>query len=200
MNKLTQSKNFVKREFRLTESKLFHNYYKFGNGNEVDIPFENIDGEKVSHKKSNNLLLLIAGLIYIISISLFVSWNRGGDVEEFAWIFWAVIASSFVAGYYFTREDYWKIKLSNNQYIYFHKNVPSRAETDNFIASLIESRNSFLVGTYGQIDEHLEYQNQLQNFRWLRSVGAITQEEFDAKYTQLKRTIKAEKKDIGFSK
>lgn len=200
MRQLIQKKNFARRVFRISEAKLFYIYSKFGNENEVDIPFENIDGEKVSHKKSHNILLLIAIGIYIVSIAVFVGWQRGGDVEQFAWLIWTIIGTGFLVAYYFSRENFWKIKLRNNQYIYFHKNLPSKDETDEFIQNLIDSRNNYLVKTYGQIDENLDYKSQLQNFRWLRSIEAITEHEFDSFYENLKRTVKPEKRDIGFGR
>lgn len=70
MKELKQNKNFVKRELRITDSKLFYNISKFGNGNEIDIPFENLNGEKTSHKSTNHTLLIIAGVIYLIAIAI----------------------------------------------------------------------------------------------------------------------------------
>ena len=82
MKELTQSKNFAKRELRLTESKLFYNYSKFGNSNEIDIPFENIEGEKVTHKTSNNVILFFSAVVYVVSIAVFVGRIRNGSGEE----------------------------------------------------------------------------------------------------------------------
>ena len=65
---------------------------------------------------------------------------------------------------------------------------------------LINTRNRYLRENYAIVDEHLNYENQLGNFRWLKSINAITKEEFDQKYEELKRTVKPEKRNVGFGK
>lgn len=72
MKTLNQKKNFVQREVRLTDTKLFCSVTRFGNTNEIDIPFENIDGEKVSYKTTNLYFLLLAigcGVTAIITLT-----------------------------------------------------------------------------------------------------------------------------------
>ncbi|SDF25593.1 hypothetical protein [Ulvibacter litoralis] len=198
MNELRQSKNFAKRELRLTESKLFYNYSKFGNSNEIDIPFENIEGEKVTHKKSNNVIIFFSAIVYAVSIALFVGQMRNGTGEEFAWLFWAVIATIILAFYWLTRENFWKIKLSDSNYLYIHKNIPNKEVPEQFIENLMKARNQYLQENYSLIDENLDYKSQLSNFKWLKSIGAISKSEFDDKYAELKRTVKPEKSNIGF--
>jgi hypothetical protein len=71
MKTLLQHKNVETREVRFSDSKLFCKVSKFGNTNEIDIPFENIDGEKVSFKSSNNTVLMISvGLLLVSCIAL----------------------------------------------------------------------------------------------------------------------------------
>lgn len=200
MKELKQSKNFVIRELRLSESKLFYNVSKFGNGNEVDIPFENINGDKVSYKTTNHTLLIIAGIIYIIAISIQVSLFNGGDGENIAGLFWAGIATIFLILYFLSRQNFWKIRLANDNYLYIHKNIPSKSETDRFLDELMKSRNEFLKENYAVVDENLSYESQLNNFKWLKSINAITKEEFDLKYAELKRSVKPDKPNIGFGK
>ena len=198
MNELKQTKNFAKRELRLSDRKLFYNYSKFGNSNEVDIPFESIEGEKVTHKTSNNVILFFAAIVYLVSIALLVSKMRGGGGEEYAWLFWAVIATVILAFYWLTKEDFWKIKLSDNNYLYIHKNIPNKEAPEKFIEQLMIRRNEYLKENYLIIDENLDYQSQLSNFKWLKSIGAISKSEFDNKYLELKQTVKPDKKNIGF--
>lgn len=179
MEELRQTKNFTKRDYRLSENKLFYNHSKFGNSNEIDIPFENIEGEKVSHKISNNNTLFFSVLVYIVAIALFISKiNNGGDDQSVS-LFWAVIATIILAFYWFNRDDFWKIKLTDNNYLYIHKNIPNKEIPENFINSLISKRNEYLKENYLIIDENLDYQSQLSNFKWLKSIGAISKIEFE---------------------
>ena len=200
MKELKQNKNFVKRELRITDSKLFYNVSKFGNGNEVDIPFENLNGEKVSHKSTNHTLLIIAGVIFLIAIAIQISLYRGGTGEKFAGLFWAGIGTVFLVIYFLSRQNFWKIRLTNDSYIYIHKNIPSKSATDQFLSELMKSRNEFLKENYAIVDENLSYESQLNNFKWLKSIDAITKEEFDLKYAELKQSVKPEKPNIGFGK
>lgn len=200
MRELKQNKNFVKREFRLTESKLFYNVSKFGNGNEVDIPFENINGDIVSYKTSNHTLLLIAIAIYVMAIAIQVSLYSGGNVEKTAALFWVGFGTIFLILYLISRQDFWKIRLSNDNFLYIHKNIPSKAVTDKFLDELMKSRNDYLKENYAVIDENLNYESQLNNFKWLKSINAISKEEFEHKYAELKQTVKPNKHSIGFGK
>lgn len=200
MKELRQRKNFVKREFRLTESKLFYNVTKFGNGNEVDIPFENINGDKVSFKSINHTLLIIAGIIYLIAIAIQVSAYRGGNTEDFAGLFWAIVATVFLVLYFLSKQNFWKIRLNNDSYLYIHKNIPNKSTADKFIENLMKSRNGYLKENYAIVDENLSYESQLNNFKWLKSINAISKEEFDQKYAELKQVVKPQPPNIGFGK
>lgn len=200
MKEFIQNKNFVKRELRIADSKLFYNVSKFGNANEVDIPYENLNGEKVSHKSTYHTFLIIAAVIYLIAIAIQVSLYRGGTGEKFAGLFWAAIGTIFLIIYFISRESFWKIRLTNDNYIYIHKNVPSKTATDQFLSELMKSRNDFLKENYAIVDENLSYENQLNNFKWLKSIDAITKMEFDQKYVELKQSVKPDKPTIGFGK
>lgn len=200
MRELKQTKNFVRRELRLTDSKLFYNISKFGNGNEVDIPFENINGDMVSYKSANHTLLIIAALIYLIAIAVQVSIYRGVNDDKSAGLIWAGLATIFLVLFFLSRQNFWKLRLANDSYIFVHKNIPSKLATDRFLEQLMKSRNDYLKENYFIIDENLSYEYQLNNLKWLKSINAITKEEFDQKYSELKQTVKPDKPNIGFTK
>ena len=200
MQKLIQQKNFVKREFRLSDTKLFYNISKFGNSNEIDIPFENINGEKVSFKRSNNIILLVSAFIFLMSIALLIGEIKGSDsIEHFAWLFWFLIAVFTLGLYWFTKEDFWKIRLIDENYIYVLKDSKNSSNANEFINVLINSRNQYLKESYAFVDENLSYESQLQNFRWLKSMSVIDKKEFDELYSSLKSTVKPANSNIGFS-
>lgn len=79
-----------------------------------------------------------------------------------------------------------------------HKKIPNETEVNQFIDKLIESRNNYLRENYFLLDENLDYNSQLTNLRWLKTINVISKSEFDNKYNELKRTVKPDKKDIGF--
>lgn len=199
MNELKQRKGFDKRAFRFTDAKLFYEQGRLGEYNEVDIPFENIEGQRATYRTSKILWLLLASTLLLVAVA--TAWGtaqQGGSL-------WALtliplgIAAAFFGLYGNSRKEFWKLKLKED-YLYLYKNIPSREATEAFLKSLLEARNAYLRENYLQIDENLDYEQQFYNLRWLRSIEAIDKAEFEAKYEELKQTVKPEKKAIGFGK
>jgi hypothetical protein len=195
MKTLVQKKNFVTRELRISEAKLFCKVSKFGNTNEIDMPFENIDGEKVSFKSSNNVLLLVAiGLSLLSFINLFLTFGNWISVVGF------VIATILFVIYWLSIGDFWQVKLMDGNSILVVKDVPDAKTVDHFIDEIIKARNVYLRENFAAIDENLDYESQLNNFKWLKAIKAITKEEFEAKHAELKKIYFHSDLNIGFNK
>ncbi|MBE9576091.1 hypothetical protein [Flavobacterium proteolyticum] len=195
MKTLIQKKNFVTRELRISEAKLFCKVSKFGNTNEIDMPFENIDGEKVSFKSSNNVLLLVSmGLNLLSIINLFLDFGKWISLLGF------VIASILFVIYWLSIGDFWQVKLMDGNSILVVKDVPDTKTVDHFIDEIIKARNVYLRENFATIDENLDYESQLNNFKWLKAIKAITKEEFEAKHEELKKIYFHSDLNIGFNK
>ena len=195
MKTLVQKKNFVTRELRISEAKLFCKVSKFGNTNEIDMPFENIDGEKVSFKSSNNVLLLVSmGLNLLSIINLFL------DFGKWISLLGSVIATILFAIYWLSIGDFWQIKLMDGNSILIVKDVPDAKTVNHFIDEIIKTRNVYLRENFATIDENLDYESQLNNFKWLKAIKAITKEEFEAKHAELKKIYFHSDLNIGFNK
>jgi hypothetical protein len=195
MKTLVQKKNFVTRELRISDAKLFCKVSKFGNTNEIDMPFENIDGEKVSFKSSNNALLLVAiGLSVLSFINLFLNFSNWISVVGF------IIATILFVIYWLSIGDFWQVKLMDGNSILVVKDVPDAKTVDHFIDEIIKARNIYLRENFASIDENLDYESQLNNFKWLKAIKAITKEEFEAKHAELKKIYFHSDLNIGFNK
>lgn len=195
MKTLVQKKNFVTRELRISDAKLFCKVSKFGNTNEIDMPFENIDGEKVSFKSSNNVLLLVSmGLNLLSIINLFLDFGKWMSILGF------VIATILFVIYWLSIGDFWQVKLMDGNSILVVKDVPDAKTVDHFIDEIIKARNSYLRENFASIDENLDYESQLNNFKWLKAIKAITKEEFEAKHEELKKIYFHSDLNIGFNK
>ena len=195
MKTLVQKKNFVTRELRISETKLFCKVSKFGNTNEIDMPFENIDGEKVSFKSSNNVLLLVSiGLNLLSIVNLFLDFGKWISLLGF------VIATILFVIYWLSIGDFWQIKLMDGNSILIVKDVPDAKTVDHFIDEIIKARNVYLRENFASIDENLDYESQLNNFKWLKAIKAITKEEFEAKHAELKKIYFHSDLNIGFNK
>lgn len=195
MKTLIQKKNFVTRELRISETKLFCKVSKLGNTNEIDMPFENIDGEKVSFKSSNNVLLLVSMAFNLLSIiNLFLDFGKWISLLGF------VIATILFVIYWLSIGDFWQVKLMDGNSILVVKDVPDAKTVDHFINEIIKARNSYLRENFASIDENLDYESQLNNFKWLKAIKAITKEEFEAKHEELKKIYFHSDLNIGFNK
>ena len=199
MNELKQRKGFDKRAFRFTDAKLFYEQGRLGEYNEIDIPFENIDGQRATYRTSKILWLLLAAAL--LPAAVVTAWGTAQQ-GSLGWAYALIplaLSAAFFGLYGNSRKEFWKLKLKED-YLYLYKNIPSREATEAFLKSLLEARNVYLRENYLQIDENLDYEQQFYNLRWLRSIEAIDKTEFEAKYEELKQTVKPEKKAIGFGK
>jgi hypothetical protein len=195
MKTLVQKKNFVTRELRISDAKLFCKVSKLGNTNEIDIPFENIDGEKVSFQSSNNLLLLVSISLTLLSIiNLFLDFGNWISIISF------IIATILFVIYWFSIGNFWQVKLMDGNSILIVKDVPDAKNVDHFIDEIIKARNVYLRENFASIDENLDYESQLNNFKWLKAIKAITKEEFEAKHAELKKIYFHSDLNIGFNK
>jgi hypothetical protein len=195
MKTLVQKKNFVTRELRISDAKLFCKVSKLGNTNEIDIPFENIDGEKVSFQSSNNLLLLVSISLTLLSIiNLFLDFGNWISIISF------IIATILFVIYWFRIGNFWQVKLMDGNSVLVVKDVPDAKTVDHFIDEIIRARNIYLRENFASIDENLDYESQLNNFKWLKAIKAITKEEFEAKHAELKKIYFHSDLNIGFNK
>jgi hypothetical protein len=180
---------------RISDAKLFCKVSKFGNTNEIDMPFENIDGEKVSFKSSNNILLLISmGFNLLSIINLFLDFGKWISLLGF------VVATILFVIYWLSIGDFWQVKLMDGNSILILKDVPDAKTVDNFIDEIIKARNSYLRENFASIDENLDYESQLNNFKWLKAIKAISKEEFETKHEELKKIFFHSDMNIGFNK
>ncbi|ESU29606.1 hypothetical protein FLJC2902T_00760 [Flavobacterium limnosediminis JC2902] len=106
MKILSQKKNFVLREIKITDTKLFCSVTKFGNTNEIDIPFENVDGEKNSYKTTNTYFLLIAFVLCLSAVVTLVSTFKETKIQTVATVICFSLALLFFILYWFSRADF----------------------------------------------------------------------------------------------
>ena len=198
MHELKQKKNFVTRVIRFSNSKLYYYVTRFGNANEIDIPFENLSGEKVSFKRAFHYLLWLAMLCLIVGVTIFFSADNSENIGLLMSILFMGLGLFFLVLYFVTREDFWKISLIEDNYIYIHKQIPDTTIVNEFISGLIKSSNRYFKENFAVIDENLSYEGQLDRLKWLKSIKAISKKEFEKKYDELKQTLNPEKGDIGF--
>ncbi|WP_312768136.1 hypothetical protein [Epilithonimonas sp.] len=196
--KLSQRSFIRKQTLEFDDSKLNIAWKSFGNRDEMDIPFENILPNKFGVFKNSLLLFIISGFFYLLSLGLLYERFNGDNIEEYAEIFWTLVATVFLVIGIVTMENYWRINLSNNNSIKIIKKSPNKDEVNIFIQKLFEKRDEYLMNNYGFINPNISYENQLNNIVWLRKMKVLDHNGFQAKKNELENIFSISSKKIGF--
>ncbi len=199
MNHFIQKRFLKSREVVIKETKIRYKVSSYGKSSEVSIPYENIEGEVLESSSANNILLVISSTTFLLTLATLFKFINDSEAYKFTLLFWIVLSSILFLFYWMSVEKIKKILLSNNSHIVLFQYVPSEKETNDFIDLLIHTRNEYLSKKYGQIDPKLNYDSQLANLRWLNSIGVYTNNEFDEKYDELKKSDSPKRSDIGFN-
>jgi hypothetical protein len=201
MQTLKQNRFFHKREFEILESKLSYKEIIPGKSNlEALIPFEDLSNNKASHENSNILFIILSAFIYFLAFISFISRNDK-DYDPDIWKFFSLIATVLLVIFLINKEKSWKIKIpKNNTVVFIYKKNPNEQVVNEFIENIFTSRDKYLRENYMYLDKNLSYENQYENLKWLWRVEAISKQEFDEKYQELKTMFNFDKKEIGFNK
>lgn len=199
MQTLKQKRFFHKREFEILESKLSYKEIITGKSNfEALIPFEDLSNNKSSHENSSVLFIVFSVFLYFIAIISFISRDEK-DFNPDVWKFFTITATVLLALFFINKEKSWKIKIpKNNTYVFIYKKNPSEHVVNVFIEDIFTARDNYLRENYMYLDRNLSYENQYENLKWLWRIEAISKQEFDEKYKELKIMFNYDKKEIGF--
>ena len=199
MHFIKQKRFFSKKEYTILEHKLHFKTSYIGGENEGIIAFEDISKEKSTNKETNPILLIISIFLYLLAGASFV-WRNDKDVDKEMWIVFTLMATSLLIVYILMRENSWKIKTYNKGFLYLFKHNPNEKEVNAFIDTLFLERDNYLKQTYLNLDANLSYETQVNDLKWLRNVEAISREEFNKYYDDLKLLFAPKKGNIGFER
>ncbi len=197
-SKLTQRSFIRMQNLEFDDSKLSIAWKSLGGRDEMDIPFENILPNKFSVTKNSLLIFILSGFFYSFSAFVFYLRIDGEFVGDFAELVWFFVASILMIIGLITRENYWRINLSNNNFIKIIKNSPNNIDVEVFIDKLFETRNRYLINNYAHINKNISYENQFNNLTWLRKMKVLNQNSYQAKLEELDEMFSMEKNKIGF--
>jgi hypothetical protein len=200
MNHLVQKTIFIKREIKIQETGFLYKFSKFGSENEIFIPFENLTSQRLSVKKSEIMFLVASFVMYMVTLICAESYiEKEKDHPGLSAIIITGIISTFLlALFFYNRQNLWRVVLTNYNHAFLFKNKPNTSITDEFYKYLIEARNSYLRDNYAVLDKGINYEDQLKNLKWLKSMDVLSKSEFEAKYSELKSIINPTS-SIGFN-
>ncbi|MCC9070149.1 hypothetical protein LNQ49_00825 [Flavobacterium sp. F-65] len=197
MRTIKQRRLFTKKEYNILDNKLHYKTSYIGGESEGIVAFENLSKEKMTYKSSNSIILLISILFYgIAGIGYYFRDEKDSDPNM--WIASTCTATILLIIYFTMNENSWKIRTHNNGYIYLLKNKPNKNIVDDFITTLFNDRDNYLIEKYLNLDPNLSYETQVNDLKWLLTVEAITKTDFDKNYQNLKLLYAPKKGTIGF--
>ncbi len=199
MREIIQNRIFVKHEAKIFDNKIVYKSRSFGKVSEVTIPYEDLLRYKESHVIITPYIRAIILVLAFITVVCF-AYRNDENFESHAWVFWGcflIIASVF---YLINKQNLWKVKVSNNTYLFFFKSSPSAIVVDEFINDLFNTRDKYLNETYfGNFNKNLSYESQRNNLDWLYRVEAINKEKYENAKRELDTVFNIDLKKIGFN-
>lgn len=199
MQTIKQRRLFTKREYNILDNKLNYKTSYIGGESEGMVSFENLSKEKTTYKTSNNIILVLSLLIFVMAGMSFY-FRNDKDSDPDMWIGFAFTAIVLFTVYFFMNENSWRIRTHNNGYLILFKKHPNESSVNEFISTLFFERDNYLRERYLSLDPNLSYETQINDLRWLRNVEAISKDEFDKYYSDLKLLYMPKRGTIGFDR
>lgn len=197
ITEISQRWFFTKRKIVICDANVIVQHSNLTNLNEKTIPYETIAGQKESYTTQlKHLILYIRITLYTTSIGFLL--RNLTEYLSHVYIYSFVAFVGLIIYHFVTREKVWKIKLENNTYIILNKKIPNEDAVNDFIETLFRQRNQYLRETYLFFNENMPYEPQFRNLQWLRQIGVIDTEEFNAKRKKLDALFNDYKKPIEF--
>jgi len=199
MHSLKQQRLLKKIEFNILENKLHYKTSYLGGESESMIAFENLSKEKTTHKTTNIIILLMALFFFMLGGMSF-SFRNDKGVDHEMWISFVLLGIVLFAVYIFMNENSWRLRTHSNGFLFLFKKKPNENTVNEFISKLFTERDKYLREQYLSFDPNLSYETQLNDLKWLRNVEAVSKEEFDKYYADLKLLYAPKTGKIGFDR
>jgi hypothetical protein len=204
MEELLQEKNFTQRRIRITPRELLYEESRWGKVNEIPIPFECVTKSITNQQVVNNYWLVI-GLFFAYLGMLFLYgafFDKEKDLTQgeslMTSLVMFMIAGAFGGLYQYTKEEFWKLRLTNGTYLFILKNMPSEEEVDEFIETIYARRDEYLIPVLGEINPRVNYETQLENLKYLQYLQVWEEKEYTAAKEKLDEACGQKPRAIGF--
>ncbi len=198
---LLQRKLFLRRQFTMNKRDLNIKSSDLTSSEELNIPYEEIDTNKLIFQKKTDNIMLIITLIFggFFIINLFNPENYKGDgwFGVGLFLFMVTLFSAMIT--YVKCKNLVLIPTLNNGYIEILKAKPNQKQFDEFLSELTSRISTYLKSKYGTLDFDMPYEPQLMNLSWLKDREIITTDEFENLKKELINNGKG-KSPVGFNK
>lgn len=204
MEELEQKSFFTGYQLRLGDAQLLYKVSRRGVHQEYAINYEYLGGTRTSHLKGRPLLWISGVLLLLLSFVYLILHLSQGISGSSIWdrifvILLPGLGLLLVLLFFWGRRSLWRVStLDKWPTIWFYKSRPSRFVVDGFYEKLLDARNSYLYKQYATLEDGLSYEEYLSNLKWLRSIQALDEQQYDLLYEQLKKRTDPGSTRIGF--
>jgi hypothetical protein len=153
---------------------------------ETFVRFEDIGTKRIKEGAQKWFWLLASMFFIIVTVWVFSRRMKGADIGDGAEIFWLSVSLVLFIVYIITRKRILYIAAEDNtDAIEFVDRKAYSESLEEFIQTLIQRRNEFLMEKYFKIDDLMSYDSQYNNFVWLHSLKLITRDQLAEKVSEL---------------
>jgi len=202
MNELKQKRFFDTRAFCLNDSSIKVTFKNLKKSNEVEIDYDFVTGKMQKTLDGSVTTYIIMRIAFILmTLSLFAI-QVTNKITYKSTVIFALIGVVSLIIYYLSRNDFLKIDVSDNQYIYIHRTIPSKKIVTEFVQTLTKKRNHYLKEKFLKFDKLLSYEDQHKNLVKLLDFKVIDKSTFEIEEKKLKQlfgNIENPKNIIGFN-
>ncbi|KQM67375.1 hypothetical protein ASE74_07915 [Pedobacter sp. Leaf216] len=192
MNELLVQKDLRLRykSFLITENGLQVKHKSLLRSGEYLLAYENVGTRIYKDNKGIYGLLFSSALVGLVSVLLYLLRNDGEGVDSSVYLFYFGISLILLLLYLLTyKRNFYLVKHGNVEAIEFLQHKPSKAAVNTFINVLIETRNTFLLNKYGQINFSCTREENYQNLVWLANNEVINNIEFNHMVDKLNQAM-----------
>lgn len=201
--RILQKRFFDRREYTLEDDCVKAKVKDFKKEYEVDIEYDRIIGNRHRMVDGSVTTYIIMRISFILMVLTFLFGDLINWINYKHTIIFGIVGLITLIIYFISRKDFVKIKVNGDQFIYFHKNKPSSIEVENFIESMMETRDNYLKRKYLDFDKLMPYEDQKKDLTMLKEYKVLDQQEFEMEEQRLKKlfgNLNQTESQIGFKK
>ncbi|MGZ5190955.1 MAG: hypothetical protein ACXWCZ_08020, partial [Flavisolibacter sp.] len=174
--------------FIIEDTGIRINRKKLSSSTEIFIEYEDVGSTIIVEKKRKIIWLILSLLFLSLSIYVFIRRLNGGNIGDGAEIFHLSMSLVLFTVFLFTRKNSLFLAHSDNtNAIEFIATKRYKYRLDNFIKSLLQKRDNFLVEKYTTLDQFLPYDQQYNNLVWLYKLKLLPKEQLQSIIAELEK-------------
>ena len=195
MEKLVQTKLFVKRTFEFTDTGVRYEFRNLTSSLKLEIPYEEIGTKRIYQRFAHN------GAVALAVFMLFASFAKTyyfiiGEHDDL--IFTLIVLAIFgltLFMVYFGYRDMVLVEAVNPPFLEFYAKRPSKGEVEKFLSELQLRTKTYLIKKYGERDHNIPVESQLEALNVLKNRNIISEQEYQELTNEL---TKPKSRSIGF--